>query len=270
MEWSTTTKNCPLIRPCGSRRWNRCWSRRGWSTRPRSTPSIDTYEHKVGPRNGAPVVARAWIDPAYQAAPAGRRHRGHRRARLRRPPGRAHGGRSRTRPSVHNLVVCTLCSCYPWPVLGLPPVWYKSAPYRSRAVIDPRGVLARVRARPAATTSRCGSGIPPPRSATWCCPSARPAPSSWSEDALAALVTRDAMIGTARWAAGAACERRPRHGRHARHGAGRAGGRRAGLPRGVGRPGPTPSPWPRRPGSWNIDAGRHASASDPAGPNTCG
>src|SRR2546430_11409519 len=101
---------------------------------------IDTYETKVGPRNGARVVARAWVDPAYKA-------------RLLEDASSAiaelgYMGRQgedmvvlANTPKVHNLVVCTLCSCYPWPVLGLPPVWYKSAPYRSRAVLDPRGVL---------------------------------------------------------------------------------------------------------------------------------
>src|SRR5271163_3769636 len=101
---------------------------------------VETYEHKVGPRNGARVVARAWSDPEY-------------RARLLNDATSAiaelgYGGRQgehmvavENTPERHNLVVCTLCSCYPWPVLGLPPVWYKSPPYRSRAVIDPRGVL---------------------------------------------------------------------------------------------------------------------------------
>ena len=102
---------------------------------------IETYETKVGPRNGARVVARAWADPAY-------------RARLLKDATPAiaelgYAGRQgehivalENTPKRHNMVVCTLCSCYPWPVLGLPPVWYKSAPYRSRAVSDPRGVLA--------------------------------------------------------------------------------------------------------------------------------
>jgi nitrile hydratase len=102
--------------------------------------TVDIYENKVGPRNGARVVARAWIDPAFKQ-------------RLLANGTDAIGelgysgeqGQDVTvvenTPKVHNLIVCTLCSCYPWPVLGLPPVWYKSAPYRSRAVIDPRGVL---------------------------------------------------------------------------------------------------------------------------------
>src|SRR5262245_44863125 len=102
---------------------------------------VDTFEHKVGPRNGAKVVAKAWADPAYKqrlladasSAIAEVGHTSH------------HGEHTvvlENTSNVHNLVVCTLCSCYPWPVLGLPPVWYKSSAYRSRAVIDPRGVLA--------------------------------------------------------------------------------------------------------------------------------
>jgi len=102
---------------------------------------LDLYENRVGPRNGARVVARAWVDPSYKA-------------RLLSTPDEAiaslgYTGRQgehvvvvENTTGVHNLIVCTLCSCYPWPLLGLPPGWYKSAPYRSRAVIDPRGVLA--------------------------------------------------------------------------------------------------------------------------------
>src|SRR5258708_8594383 len=104
---------------------------------------IDTFEHKVGPRNGARVVARAWVDPAYRQrlladAPAAISELGYTSGQGEHMVVVENG------PKVHNLVVCTLCSCYPWPVLGLPPVWYKSAPYRSRAVIDPRGVLPEV------------------------------------------------------------------------------------------------------------------------------
>jgi nitrile hydratase subunit alpha len=102
---------------------------------------IDAYEHKVGPRNGARVIARAWADAAFKQrlladGSAALKELGY---------GGAQGEDTlvvENTPRVHNLVVCTLCSCYPWPLLGLPPVWYKSAPYRSRAVIDPRGVLA--------------------------------------------------------------------------------------------------------------------------------
>ena len=111
------------------------------SIRPRSTSLIETYEKKVGPRNGARVVARP--GPIRPTARGSSRTRRRRSARL------GYAGRQgehivalENTPKRHNMVVCTLCSCYPWPVLGLPPVWYKSAPYRSRAVADPRGVLA--------------------------------------------------------------------------------------------------------------------------------
>ena len=156
---------------------------------------IDAYEHKVGPRNGAQVVARAWTDPAYKA-------------RLMRDATSAiaelgFGGRQgehmvvvENTPDVHNLVVCTLCSCYPWAVLGLPPVWYKSSPYRSRAVIDPRGVLEEfgltladdVEVRVWDSTAEIRYLVLPER------PSGSEA---LGEDALAELVSRDCMIGVA-------------------------------------------------------------------------
>jgi nitrile hydratase len=101
---------------------------------------VDTYEHKVGPRNGAKVVARAWVDPAYK-----QRLLNDATAAIKELGFSGLQGEDmvvvENTPEVHNLVVCTLCSCYPWPTLGLPPVWYKSAPYRARAVSDPRGVL---------------------------------------------------------------------------------------------------------------------------------
>jgi nitrile hydratase subunit alpha len=157
---------------------------------------VDHFEHKVGPRNGARVVARAWSDPAYLA-------------RLRQDATAAiaelgYAGRQgehmvavENTAAVHNMVVCTLCSCYPWPVLGLPPVWYKSAPYRSRAVIDPRGVLAEfgvtlpedVEVRVWDSTAELRYLVIPERPA---------GTESLSEDDLAALVTRNGMIGTAR------------------------------------------------------------------------
>jgi nitrile hydratase len=157
---------------------------------------IDTYERKVGPRNGAQVVARAWVDPAY-------------RQRLLTDPDQAiaelgFGGQQgehmvvvENTPAVHNMVVCTLCSCYPWPVLGLPPVWYKSAPYRSRSVIDPRGVLREfglelpddVEVRVWDSTAELRYLVLPERPA---------GTEGLTEDALAALVTRDAMIGVAK------------------------------------------------------------------------
>ena len=99
------------------------------------------------------------------------------------------------------MVVCTLCSCYPHALLGLPPAWYKSFAYRSRAVLEPRAVLREFGVDLPESTSRSASGTRAPSCATWCCPSARPAPSGLSEDELAALVTRDAMIGVARGAA---------------------------------------------------------------------
>jgi nitrile hydratase len=157
---------------------------------------IDTYEHKVGPRNGARVVARAWSDTAYKQ-------------RLLSNPDVAlaelgYGGLQgehmvvvENTADVHNLVVCTLCSCYPWPVLGLPPVWYKSAPYRSRAVIDPRGVLTEfgleidenVEVRVWDSTAELRYLVLPERPA---------GSDGWNEEKLAALVTRDAMIGVAK------------------------------------------------------------------------
>jgi nitrile hydratase len=157
---------------------------------------IDTYEHKVGPRNGARVVARAWRDPAYLA-----------RLRIDATAAIAelgYGGRQgehmvavENTPRVHNLVVCTLCSCYPWSVLGLPPVWYKSSPYRSRAVIDPRGVMAEfgltvaddVEVRVWDSTAEIRYLVIPERPA---------GTEGWSEESLADLVSRDSMIGVAR------------------------------------------------------------------------
>jgi len=156
---------------------------------------IDTVEHKVGPRNGARVVARAWVDPAYKKrlladAPAAIAEVG-----LTSQQGE-HMVVVENEPKVHNLVVCTLCSCYPWPVLGLPPVWYKSAPYRARAVIDPRGVLREfgvqlpedVEVRVWDSTAELRYLVLPRRPA---------GTEHLTCDELAALVTRDAMSGTA-------------------------------------------------------------------------
>jgi nitrile hydratase len=156
---------------------------------------IETYETKVGPRNGARVVAKAWRDPAFAQ-------------RLRQDATAAiaelgYSGRQGEHmvavwntPDEHNLVVCTLCSCYPWSVLGLPPVWYKSPPYRSRAVIDPRGVLAEFgTVLPESTKIRIWDSTAEIR---YLVIPQRPAGTEgWSEDRLADLVTRDAMIGTA-------------------------------------------------------------------------
>ncbi|MBX9458242.1 MAG: nitrile hydratase subunit alpha [Rhizobium sp.] len=155
---------------------------------------VDTYETKVGPRNGAHVVAKAWSDPDFadwlriEATAAiaslgyGGRQGEHMRAVF-------------NTPETHNLVVCTLCSCYPWAVLGLPPVWYKAPAYRSRAVIDPRGVLAEFglelpgdkKIRIWDSTAELRYLVIPERPA---------GTDGWTEEALAGLVSRDAMIGT--------------------------------------------------------------------------
>jgi nitrile hydratase len=160
--------------------------------------TVDLYENKVGPRNGARVVARAWVDPAYK------------RRLLNETTGTtaiAELGYSGAQgeymvvlentPKVHNLVVCTLCSCYPWPTLGLPPAWYKSAAYRSRAVIDPRGVLKEfglelpddVEVRVWDSTAEIRYLVLPERPA---------GTGNMTEQQLASLVTRDSMVGVAK------------------------------------------------------------------------
>ena len=161
---------------------------------------VDTYENKIGPRNGAQVVARAWVDPAYKK-------------RLLEDGGAAiaelgyegtqgeHMVVVENTPKVHNMVVCTLCSCYPWPVLGLPPVWYKSAPYRSRAVIEPRGVLREfgvevsedTEVRVWDSTAEIRYLVLPERPA---------GTEKLTEEELAAMVTRDSMIGVAKLSSG--------------------------------------------------------------------
>ncbi|HUK00997.1 MAG TPA: nitrile hydratase subunit alpha [Steroidobacteraceae bacterium] len=155
---------------------------------------IETYETKIGPRNGARVVARAWSDPAYRkwlledatAAIAALGYSGRQGE---------HMVAVENTDSLHHMVVCTLCSCYPWPVLGLPPTWYKSAPYRSRAVKDPRGVLADFGVKlPASTQIRVWDSTAEVR---YLVIPQRPAGTEGlSEEALAGLVTRDSMIGT--------------------------------------------------------------------------
>jgi nitrile hydratase len=157
---------------------------------------VDLFEHKIGPRNGARVVAKAWTDPDYK------------RRLLADASGAIaelgyigqqgeHMVAVENTSGVHNMVVCTLCSCYPWPTLGLPPVWYKSAAFRSRAVIDPRGVLKEfgveipegVEVRVWDSTAEIRYLVLPERPA---------GTEGMTEDALAALVTRDSMIGTGR------------------------------------------------------------------------
>jgi nitrile hydratase len=155
---------------------------------------IETYETRVGPHNGAAVVARAWTEPAFRAwllsdATAAIASMGF-------------GGRQgehmvavENTPLVHNMVVCTLCSCYPWPILGLPPVWYKSAPYRAKAVQDPRGVLRDFGVElPAETLMRVWDSTAEVRYVVL--PMRPPGSEGMDAQALAGLVTRDAMIGT--------------------------------------------------------------------------
>src|SRR5215469_18072404 len=154
----------------------------------------DTYERKVGPRNGARIVARAWTDAAYKKRLLANATAAAAEMGFSGPEG-GHLVAVENTDRVHNLIVCTLCSCYPWTVLGLPPVWYKSFAYRSRAVSDPRGVLAdfglklkpEVEVRVWDSTAEVRYMVLP----------ARPSGTEgWSEERLAALVTRDSMIGT--------------------------------------------------------------------------
>jgi nitrile hydratase len=157
---------------------------------------VDYFEHKVGPRDGARVVARAWVDSEFKQlllddAPAAIAKLGYNRVRG------EHLRVLENTPKVHNLVVCTLCSCYPWALLGLPPVWYKSSAYRSRAVIDPRGVLQEfgcplpedIEVRVWDSTAELRYLVLPERPA---------GTENLGEQELAALVTRDAMIGIAK------------------------------------------------------------------------
>ena len=155
---------------------------------------IDTYQTRIGPRNGARVVARAWTDPTFHAwlmrdATAAITSLGF--------TGRQgeHMVAVANSAGQHHLVVCTLCSCYPWPVLGLPPTWYKSAPYRSRAIKDPRGVLADFGVTlPEATSIRVWDSTAEVRYLV--IPQQPDGTAHLNEDELAALVTRDSMIGT--------------------------------------------------------------------------
>lgn len=157
---------------------------------------IDTYENKIGPKNGANVVARAWTDPEYK-----KRLFTDASAAIAELGFSGFQGEDmvvvENTPEVHNIVVCTLCSCFPWPTLGLPPIWYKSAPYRSRTAIDPRGVLREfgvdipedVKVRVWDSNAELRYMVLPERP---------PGTEGMSEAELAELVTRDAMIGVAK------------------------------------------------------------------------
>jgi nitrile hydratase subunit alpha len=155
---------------------------------------IDTFEHKLGPRNGAKVVARAWTDPAYKKRLLEDGTKAIAELGFSGVQGEDMVVVENT-PSVHNMVVCTLCSCYPWPTLGLPPRWFKAAPYRARAVADPRGVLKEFGVSVAdATEVRVWDSTAEVR---YLVLPQRPAGTEkLSEEQLAALVTRDSMIGT--------------------------------------------------------------------------
>jgi len=155
---------------------------------------VEAYETRIGPHNGARAVAKAWVDPAF-------------RRTLLADATAAVGSLGFTSrvgdhlvaventPKLHNMIVCTLCSCYPWEVLGLPPTWYKSAPYRSRAVIDPRGVLEDFGVSlPAETEIRVWDSTAETRFMVL--PMRPPGTEGWSEEKLATLVTRDSMIRT--------------------------------------------------------------------------
>jgi nitrile hydratase subunit alpha len=155
---------------------------------------IETYENKIGPRNGARVVARAWTDPDFAE--------GLQRDATAAIASMGYTGRQGEHmvalfntPETHNMVVCTLCSCYPWPVLGLPPVWYKSMPYRSRAVMEPRAVLAEFGVSlPEGTAVRVWDSTAEVRYLV--IPQRPGGTEGWSAEQLAGLVTRDSMIGT--------------------------------------------------------------------------
>jgi nitrile hydratase len=167
---------------------------KGYIDPPALDALIETYETKIGPKNGARVVARAWTDPDYrdrllEDATAAIAEFGF--------TGRQgeHMVAVENTEGTHNMVVCTLCSCYPWTVLGLPPVWYKSAPYRSRAVRDPRGVLEEFGVRlPEGKEIRVWDSTAEVRYLV--IPERPRGTDGWSEDDLAGLVTRDSMIGT--------------------------------------------------------------------------
>ena len=165
-----------------------------------STDAIDAvvsyYENDVGPQNGARVIARAWVDPAYKA-----RLLANGTAAIAELGYGGEQGQTmvvvENTPELHNVIVCTLCSCYPWPVLGLPPTWYKSPPYRARVVAEPRAVLREFGLElPAETQIRVWDSTAEVRYLVM--PERPPGTDGWSEERLAELVTRDSMIGTAR------------------------------------------------------------------------
>ncbi|MCV0428785.1 MAG: nitrile hydratase subunit alpha [Roseibium sp.] len=168
---------------------------KGYVDPPALDELIETYETKIGPKNGARVVAKAWSDPEYHARLMNDATSAIAELGFTGRQGE-HMVAVENTPDTHNMVVCTLCSCYPWTVLGLPPVWYKSAPYRSRAVRDPRGVLAEFGVTlPDETDIRVWDSTAEVRYLV--IPRRPEGTAGWSEDRLADLVTRNSMIGTA-------------------------------------------------------------------------
>ena len=155
---------------------------------------IEACETKIGPHNGARIVARAWVGPEFKKRLLEDATEAANSLGLESPVG-AHLIAVENTPKTHHMVVCTLCSCYPWEVLGLPPVWYKSAPYRSRAVIDPKGVLAEFGARLEPDTEiRIWDSTAETRFLVL--PMRPGGTEGWTEERLAQLVTRDSMVGT--------------------------------------------------------------------------
>jgi len=190
------TRSCRPSRRCGSGPSRRSWSRRGWSTHPAAIDAIvEAYSNEIGPQNGARVVAKAWTDPAYRE-----RLLADATAAIQELGFSGLQGENmvavENSDTVLNVVVCTLCLCYPWPVLGVPPVWYKSADYRARVVREPRAVLAEfgvdldddVEILVWDSTAEIRYLVIPERPA---------GAEGMSEDELAALVSRDSMVGTA-------------------------------------------------------------------------
>jgi nitrile hydratase len=157
---------------------------------------ISAFEHDIGPMIGAKVVAHAWVDPAYRKRLLGNGSEAVRELGFEYPAS-TQLTVLENRPGVHNAIVCTLCSCYPWAVLGLPPVWYKSAPYRSRMVSEPRAVLEEFGLRlPTDTAVNVWDSSSDLRYMVL--PERPEGTEGWSEEQLATIVTRDSMIGVAR------------------------------------------------------------------------
>ena len=218
---------------------------------------VEAYETRIGPHIGAHVVAKAWMDQAFKQSLLEDANKAIAALGI---PNRVgdHLVVIENTPATHNMVVCTLCSCYPWDVLGLPPVWYKSAAYRSRTVKEPRGVLADFGVTlPASTNIRVWDSTAETRFLVL--PMRPEGTDGWGADKLAALVTRDSMIGTGfpRGPERLADEWRPRYGRHGRFRQSRTRGQRTDVPWCLGRPRARHEPGNGAAREWNIDVGRY-------------